>query len=71
MNFGEEQILGLLPVLAVVGVIAFLLLGVLALLARFYRQVDQGKALVVNTMRTDPWSRSPVRWCIPSSTGPR
>lgn len=54
MNFGEEQILGLLPVLAVIGVIAFLLLGVLALLARFYRQVDQGKALVVNTMRTDP-----------------
>lgn len=54
MNFGEEQILGLLPVLAVIGVIAFLLLGVLALLARFYRQVDQGKALVVNTMRADP-----------------
>jgi uncharacterized membrane protein YqiK len=40
--------------LIVVGVIVFLLFGVLALLARFYRQVDQGRALVVNTMRSEP-----------------
>lgn len=45
---------GLVPVLIVVGVIVFLLFGVLALLARFYRQVDQGRALVVNTMRSEP-----------------
>jgi uncharacterized membrane protein YqiK len=42
------------PVLIVVGIIVFLLFGVLALLARFYRQVDQGRALVINTMRTEP-----------------
>ena len=46
--------LGLVPVLVVVVVIAFLLFGLLALLARFYRQVDQGRALVVNTMRSEP-----------------
>ena len=45
---------GLVPVLIVVGVIVFLLFGVLALLARFYRQVDQGRALVINTMRSEP-----------------
>ena len=45
---------GLVPVLIVVGVIVFLLFGVLAMLARFYRQVDQGRALVVNTMRSEP-----------------
>jgi uncharacterized membrane protein YqiK len=46
--------LGLYPVLVVVGIIAFLLFGLLALVARFYRQVDQGRALVINTMRSDP-----------------
>jgi uncharacterized membrane protein YqiK len=46
--------LGLYPVLVVVGIIAFLLFGLLALVARFYRQVDQGRALVINTMRTEP-----------------
>lgn len=45
---------GLVQVLVVVGVIVFLLFGLLALLARFYRQVDQGRALVINTMRQDP-----------------
>ena len=46
--------LGLYPVIVVVGVIVFVLFGLLALLARFYRQVDQGRALVINTMRADP-----------------
>lgn len=46
--------LGLVPVLVVIGIIVFLLFGLLALLARFYRQVDQGRALVINTMRQDP-----------------
>ncbi|HEY5375593.1 MAG TPA: hypothetical protein VIK01_18060 [Polyangiaceae bacterium] len=54
MNPGDPQVVGLVPVLIVVGVIVFLLFGVLALLARFYRQVDQGRALVVNTMRSEP-----------------
>lgn len=51
---GDTQVLGLVPVLVVVGVIVVLLFGVLALLSRFYRQVDQGRALVVNTMRSEP-----------------
>ncbi len=46
--------LGLYPVIVVVAIIAFLLFGLLALVARFYRQVDQGRALVINTMRSDP-----------------
>ncbi len=54
MNFGDSQTLGLVPVLVVVGIIAFLLFGLLALVARFYRQVDQGRALVINTMRSEP-----------------
>jgi uncharacterized membrane protein YqiK len=45
---------GLYPVLVVVAIIAFLLFGLLALVARFYRQVDQGRALVINTMRSEP-----------------
>lgn len=54
MNTGDPQVVGLVPVLIVVGVIVLLLFGVLALLSRFYRQVDQGRALVVNTMRSEP-----------------
>ena len=54
MNPGDPQVVGLVPVLIVVAVIVFLLFGLLALLARFYRQVDQGRALVVNTMRSEP-----------------
>ncbi|MGC4094130.1 MAG: SPFH domain-containing protein [Polyangiaceae bacterium] len=54
MNLGDSQVLGLVPVLVVVAVIVFLLFGLLALLARFYRQVDQGRALVINTMRAEP-----------------
>jgi len=54
MNPGDPQVVGLVPVLVVVGVIVLLLFGVLALLSRFYRQVDQGRALVVNTMRSEP-----------------
>jgi uncharacterized membrane protein YqiK len=54
MNLGDPQVVGLVPVLIVVGVIVFLLFGVLALLARFYRQVDQGRALLVNTLRSEP-----------------
>jgi uncharacterized membrane protein YqiK len=54
MNFGDSQMLGVYPVLVVVAIIAFVLFGLLALVARFYRQVDQGRALVINTMRAEP-----------------
>jgi uncharacterized membrane protein YqiK len=54
MNLGDSQMLGVYPVLVVVAIIAFLLFGLLALVARFYRQVDQGRALVINTMRAEP-----------------
>src|SRR3954464_3024925 len=43
-----------LPIVIVVGVIALVLFGVLIMVARFYRQVDQGRALVINTMRAEP-----------------
>ncbi len=52
MNSGDTTF-GLYPVLIVVGIIVFLLFGLLALVARFYRQVDQGRALVINTMRAE------------------
>jgi uncharacterized membrane protein YqiK len=37
----------------IVGLFVFLA-GAMALVARFYRQVEQGKALIVNTMRNEP-----------------
>ena len=43
---------GSLVTLMVVAVaLALVVIGVLTLLARFYRQVDQGKALIVNTLK--------------------
>lgn len=54
MNTGDSNIVGLYPVLISIGLILFFGLGFLALLTRFYRQVDQGKALVINTMRSEP-----------------
>ena len=54
MDHGESQIVGLIPLAVVIVVVAFVLIGLLALLARFYRQVDQGRALVINTMRSEP-----------------
>jgi uncharacterized membrane protein YqiK len=45
---------GVLPVVVVVAVIVLVLFGVLIMVARFYRQVDQGRALIVNTMRAEP-----------------
>ena len=44
----------LIPILVAVVALVLLALGVFALLARFYRQVDQGKALIVNTLKSDP-----------------
>lgn len=46
---------GSLVTLMVVAVaLALVVIGVLTLLARFYRQVDQGKALIVNTLKAEP-----------------
>ncbi len=44
----------LIPVVAAIAAAFVLIVGTLALIARFYRQVDQGKALIVNTMRNEP-----------------
>ena len=44
----------LIPVLVAVGALAMVVIGVFALLARFYRQVDQGKALIINTLKSEP-----------------
>ncbi|MEN0063957.1 MAG: hypothetical protein AAGA48_17520 [Myxococcota bacterium] len=38
----------------VLGAIVVLLVGVMYLVARFYRKVDQGKALIINKMRAEP-----------------
>jgi uncharacterized membrane protein YqiK len=43
-----------IPFLVVVVVLAVVLFGALVVVARFYRQVEQGKALIVNTMRHEP-----------------
>jgi uncharacterized membrane protein YqiK len=44
----------LLPIVIAVVVGFVLVLGLLALVARFYRQVEQGKALIVNTVSKEP-----------------
>ncbi|MBK6535789.1 MAG: hypothetical protein IPF99_41540 [Deltaproteobacteria bacterium] len=44
----------LIPILVAVVALVLLAFGVFALLARFYRQVDQGKALIVNTLKSEP-----------------
>jgi uncharacterized membrane protein YqiK len=38
---------------AIIGAVFIILLGVLAMFARFYRQVEQGKALIINTTGND------------------
>ncbi|MBX3184788.1 MAG: hypothetical protein KIT72_07930 [Polyangiaceae bacterium] len=37
-----------------IGAIAAVVIGLLLLVTRFYRKVDQGQALIVNTMRAEP-----------------
>lgn len=39
---------------ALIGILGVFLLGLLMLVARTWRQVDQGRAMIVNTMRTEP-----------------
>ena len=43
-----------IPFLALFGAGVIILFGVGALFARFYRQVEQGKALIINTSRAEP-----------------
>ncbi len=44
-----------LPTVAgAVGVGSVLLFGTLMIIARFYRQVDQGKVLIINTLKSEP-----------------
>ena len=45
---------GIITIVVIVVAAAIILFGTLAMVARFYRQVDQGKALIVNTLRTEP-----------------
>jgi uncharacterized membrane protein YqiK len=44
----------LVLILIVVGVLALVIFGVIIIVAKFYRQVDQGMALIVNTMKNEP-----------------
>ena len=44
----------LVTILIAVGVGVVILLGLVALVAKFYRQIDQGKALIVNKMGKEP-----------------
>jgi uncharacterized membrane protein YqiK len=38
-----------------VGFLTLVVIGVLVIVARFYRKVDQGKALIVNTLKSEPF----------------
>lgn len=42
------------PVYIAIGLLAFFLLVLFALFAKFYRKVEQGYALIVNTLRAEP-----------------
>src|SRR6476469_8997735 len=53
-HLGRQVMAEVLPVVVVIGVIVLVLFGVFIMVARFYRQVDQGRALIVNTMRAEP-----------------
>jgi uncharacterized membrane protein YqiK len=48
------QDFNLITILIAVGVGVVILLGLVVLVAKFYRQVDQGKALIVNKMGKEP-----------------
>jgi uncharacterized membrane protein YqiK len=43
-----------ISVIAIGGVLAVIVFGMFASVAKFYRQVDQGKVLIVNTLKTEP-----------------
>jgi uncharacterized membrane protein YqiK len=45
---------GIITVVVIVVVLAIFIFGILAMVARFYRQVEQGKALIINTLSKEP-----------------
>ncbi len=44
----------LMVILIAVGVLVFLILAMFAMFAKFYRKVEQGHALIINTLRAEP-----------------
>jgi uncharacterized membrane protein YqiK len=42
------------PIYIAIGILGFLLLSVFAMFAKFYRKVEQGYAMIVNTLRSEP-----------------
>ena len=44
----------LMPVLIVIGTLFVVLLGIAALAKKFYIKVEQGTALIINTLRAKP-----------------
>lgn len=46
--------MSLYAVIVTIGAIVILVLGLAGLLMKFYRKVDQGKALIVNNLKADP-----------------
>lgn len=42
------------PILVSAGIAAFLLLCFIAMFAKFYRKIEQGHALIINTLRAEP-----------------
>ena len=42
------------PILIAAGVLAIFIFGTLAMFAKFYRKVEQGYAMIVNTLRSEP-----------------
>ena len=41
-------------IFTVAGILAFLILGLFAMFAKFYKKIEQGRALIVNTLRAEP-----------------
>ena len=62
---------GVLPIAIGAGILAVVLFGALILITRFYRQVDQGQALIVNTMGSEPVVTFTGAIVFRSSTAPR
>lgn len=42
------------PIFVAVGVLALLILGLFAMFAKFYHKVEQGYAMIINTLRSEP-----------------
>jgi len=42
------------PILVAIGVLTLFILGMFAMFAKFYLKIEQGHALIVNTLRAEP-----------------